>query len=82
MTTETTMTTERVNEAQSGAAVHSSAWLDDMTIRWRAAEKHWRAKASAREDTYSGSPCYEDGMAEAFGRCAEILLNERMKHEN
>lgn len=50
--------------------------LADMVERWRNAEKHWRQKASARERSYGGQPIYEDGLAEAFGRCAEILANE------
>jgi len=60
--------------------VRSSEWLADMVERWRNAEKHWRKQASARERSYSGQPIYEDGLAEAFGRCANILANEMSRN--
>ena len=56
--------------------VRSSEWLADMVERWRNAEKHWRKQASARERSYGGQPIYEDGLAEALGRCADILAND------
>ena len=68
-------------ETQPPHPVGSSAWLADMVERWRNAEKHWRKQASARERSYGGQALYEDGLAEAFGRCADSLANEMSANE-
>lgn len=49
--------------------------LANLVHSWRDAEKHWRKQASAVDRDYAGQPVYYDGLAEAFGRCADILAN-------
>jgi len=69
------MNTPETSE-QPAPAVASSAWLADLVDRWREAENHWRKRAIAIDRDHKGKPIYEDGLAEAFGRCADILANE------
>jgi hypothetical protein len=65
-----------VRKPEGQAALSSSALLAALVFRWRDAAAHHRKVASSRERSYGGQPLYEDGLAEAFDRCADILANE------
>ena len=64
------------SQSESGGVVSSTAWLDDLVTTWRHAAKEWRKKsASVPPESYTSANCYEDGLAEAFDRCADMLDN-------
>jgi hypothetical protein len=68
--------------AQRSGGCAQATMLADLVERWRKAETHWRKRASDIDRDYEGKPIYEDGLAEAFGRCADILANTIAKSAN